>query len=279
MKNLPFFCSVLLLLSIIQVQAQPTAKAKTKAAKTTASNPESLGMRGAYQMTRQHASDGTRDTSFNRQQQKIYTDKHMIYVHAADNDSLAVYGIGTYKVENGKVIENVFFTSDSGAVNERYELAINKLGDGYSQVIYFNDQASNNTFVLTEDYKRVDKNITSPLDGAWKQVKRISIAKDGTTITDENPTQFKVYQAGNFIWVNTSRDTVNNKPVSYYGYGTFKMKGQNELVENNTNTTFASVLVGTPVTVQIKFTGKDSYQQTIMWPNGNKEIEVYQRLQ
>lgn len=258
--------------------AQPVAAAKTKAAKMNMGRSNTSNMRGAYQMIRQVVNDGTKDSLINNEQFKIFTDRHMNYVHPAQGDSLAVYGIGTYKVENGKVIENIFYTSSEGKVNEQYELSIKQLGDGYSQVINLPAQGENRSFVLTEDYKRADRSPATPLDSAWKQVRRMSIAKDGTTRTDESPTQFKVFQAGNFIWVNTSKDSATNKPVSVYGYGTFKTNGKNAIVEQNTSSTFKSILVGVPVTVQIKFTGKDSFQQTIEWPNGNKEIEVYQSL-
>ena len=280
MKRNTKFLIIFFLLSGMYSHAQTIAKAKTKTAKTTTtSNAERLDMTGAYLMTRQHATDGAMDTSFNRRQFKMYTDRHMIYVHAADNDSLAVYGIGTYRLENGKVIENIFYHSDTGSTSENFTLSINKSSDGYSQVIYFPNQTNNKTFVLTEDYKRVDRNVKSPLDGAWKQVRLQSTAPDGTITTLDNPTQFKLYQAGNFVWVHTTRDSATQKPLSYYGYGTFTMKGKNTIIETNTNTTFASSLTGVPVTVQIKLLGNDSFEQTLVTPDGFKMVELYQRMQ
>ncbi|SHG25529.1 hypothetical protein SAMN05444008_12310 [Cnuella takakiae] len=56
------------------------------------------------------------------------------------------------------------------------------------------------------------------------------------------------------------------------------MKGKNQLVETNTNTTFRTDLMGVPVTVQIKFQGTNNYEQVIEWPNGVKQVEVYEKL-
>jgi len=73
-------------------------------------------------------------------------------------------------------------------------------------------------------------------------------------------------------------DSATQKPLSTYGYGTFTMNGQKEASEVATNSTFTSALVGKPVVLQLAFTGKDAFQQTILWPDGAKSIEKYQRL-
>ncbi len=115
------------------------------------------------------------------------------------------------------------------------------------------------------------------VDGAWKQTKVMYTPKNGSTITDENPTQFKVYQSGHFIWANTTQDSATNKPVSFFGYGSFTMEGKNKSKEINSNSSFVTDLVGKPVMLQLEFVAKDVYQQTILTPEG-KQIEVYQRL-
>lgn len=256
--------------------AQPAAK--NKEGKAFASNKNALDMRGAYFLTRQVANNGTKDSLMEAKQLKIFTDKHMVYVHPGPDDSLAYYGVGRYTVADGKVIEDIFFTSEEGKVNNKFELAINQTGQGYAQVIQFPPGQDNISWKLTEEYRRVDQNLVSPLDGAWKQIKVTSVATDGTTKTNESPTQFKFFYRGNFAWVNTSRDSATNKPVSFYGYGNFKMNGNDELVENNTSSSFKSVLVNKPVTLKIKMLDKDHFEQTIQW-EGGKETELYERLQ
>ncbi|ANE52664.1 hypothetical protein [Flavisolibacter tropicus] len=233
----------------------------------------SKSMQGAYLMQRQVINDGKKDSVMNTQQLKIFTDRYMMYAHSLPDDSLGMYGIGTYEIKNGKVIEHVFFTSDSGARNSSFELAITKKNDGYTQVINFNGQG-----VLTEDYKTVSKNVNTPLDGAWKQVKTEFTSTSGETTVDDHPTQFKVFQSGHFIWANTQTDSASHQLVSNYGYGTFEMMGANRAKEVNMSSTFRTALVNVPVTLELEFMGKDRFKQTIVFPSGSKGTETYERL-
>jgi hypothetical protein len=267
--------------------AQQVTKAKTKegatkvkgqgAQKDKSIGRESLDMRGAYSMLHQVVNDGTKDSVMANEQMKLFTDQHVMYARKRSGDSLAAFGIGTYKVENGKVIEHMFYTADNGARRDTFELKINKTDDGYSQVIEFPEEQGIR-YILTEDYKTVGKNVTSPLDGAWKQTKNVYIPKNGEAVTNENPIQYKVFQSGHFMWGNTVMDSATQKPVSFFGYGTFERKGNNQIIEVNTNSSYASLLVGRPVTIDIKFIGKDQYQQTFVWEDGSKNIEYYERL-
>jgi hypothetical protein len=266
----------LLLIVAAQSNAQPAAT--TKKGKTFASNKSGLDMRGAYMLTRQVANNGIKDSLMEARQLKIFTDNYLLYVHPGADDSLAVYGVGKYTVADGKVIEDIFYTSAEGPVTSRFELAINHTGNGYAQVIQFAPGQDNISWKLTEDYQRVDQKMVSPLDGAWKQTKVVSVAADGTTETIEAPTQFKFFYRGNFAWVSTVKDAGSNKPVSFYGYGNFKMNGNGELIENNTSSSFKAMLVNKPVTVRIRMLDKDHFEQTIDW-EGSKQMEVYERMQ
>ncbi len=259
-------CIVFLFGICTQVSAQADEKAKT------------LNMKGAYSMLRQVANDGTTDSLMNSEQFKIYTNRYMIYVHPKAGDTLAEYGIGMYEIKNGKVMEYVFHNSEVGAVKDTFELSIFKMGDGYKQTIHF-PAAEGRSWTLVEDYISVGKNNTTPLDGAWKQTKATNIAPNGRRQTNNNPTQFKVYESGHFIWVSTSTDNETKKPVSYYGYGSFEMDGDKKTTEINTSSTFRSVLLGVPVPIQLEFVGKDTYRQTITNADGSKTVEEYKRLQ
>lgn len=239
--------------------------------------PANLNMRGAYTMQKQTIDSGAGPGVLNTQQLKIYTDKYFMYAHrASDTDSLAVYGIGTYTVKNGKVIENGMYGS-AGPDTGTYELVINKDPDGYSQVINFPSNEPGKKYILTEDYKKNDRKMVSPLDGAWKQTKVVNIDSSGKATTNDTPTQFKIFESGNYMWANTSKDK-DGKLVSFYGYGTFDMPKPNQIVETTTSSSFASSLIGIPVTVNIRLMGKDNYEQTITWPDGSKLIETYQRM-
>lgn len=240
-------------------------------------NNNSLRMKGAYSMLRQTANDGTKDSMMNSEQFKIYTDRYMIYVHPKAGDTLAEYGIGMYEVKNGRVIEYVFHTSEEGARKDTFELSIFKIGNGYKQTIRL-PETDGRRWTLVEDYINVGKDTATPLDGAWKQTRVTAVAPNGKRTTNNNPTQFKVYESGHFIWVNSSVHPTSKKTMSYYGYGSFAMNGNKKSTEINTSSTFRSDLIGVPVSVQLEFTGKDGYRQTIAYPDGSKMIEEYQKL-
>lgn len=235
------------------------------------------GMQGAYLMTKQVMNTGVGDSVSSLQQMKLFTDRYMIYAHALPGDSLAGYGIGTYKTTKDGIVENVFHTGSGGAHNDTFQVKIERTNTGFEQRISFTDSAGNK-LLLTEYYNNVGKNTTSPLDGAWKQTHQTYTPKNGTTVKEMNPLQFKVFQSGNFIWVNTHTDSATKKPISAFGYGTFEMMGKNAVKETNAKSTFASELVGKPVTLQLEFTGKDSYKQTIVYSNGGQSVEYYERL-
>jgi hypothetical protein len=234
-------------------------------------------MQGAYRMTKQVVNNGTTDSVTGISQAKLFTDRYMVYVHALPGDSLAAYGIGTYKPVDGGIMEYVFYTSEGGAHLDTFKLNVTQTPDGFVQVINFSP-ASDTNFVLTEYYINNGKAMSSPLDGAWKQTKMEYTPKNGMPQTNTNPVQFKIFQSGNFVWVNTYTDSATQKPASAFGYGTFEMNGQNEVTETNTHSTYASQLVGKPVTLKIDLTGKDAYKQTMLLPDGSKQVEFYERL-
>lgn len=234
-----------------------------------------LSMVGAWEMTQQIASDGTKDSVLKLEQLKLYTDRYMMYASPRSSDSFGIYGIAKYRVVGDKVVENIFYTSSGGEVKDSAILTITMHNKGYRQVIDYSD--ANGKFLLIEDYKKVGKNNSTPLDGAWTQVKNINIDATGDTIHNKVVTQFKMYQSGYFIWANPSKDPASDNFVTAYGYGTFKMKGNDRCIETNTNSTYRD-LVGRPVDIDIEILGPDAYKQTIAIGNGVRSVEVYERL-
>lgn len=238
-------------------------------------------MKGAYTMLKQVADTGTGEFHLNTQQMKIFTDKYVMYAHRrSETDSMAEFGIGKYSVENGKVIEQMFFGA-SGPINNKFELAINKQKDGYSQIIHFPENGSGRRWVLTEDYAKMGTSMKSPLDGAWRMKKLIIVDKDGKSTTYESSDkakQFKLYESGNFMWANYVQGDEVGKVNTAYGYGTFEMSSPNQITETITSSTYQTLLVGNSLTFNIKFIGKDIFEQSNTWENGSKRIEVYERL-
>jgi hypothetical protein len=233
-------------------------------------------MTGAYLMTKQTINNGNSDSSVSREQLKIFTDRYVMFASNTATDSSAVYGIGTYKTEAGKVIEYIFYTSGSQDKKDTFTLKIDTTENGYKQVI---DRIamSGKTYKLTEEYKKVGTPVSTPLNGAWKQVKNIYINTKGDSSVNNNPVEFKVYQSGYFIWAITAKDAAKNN-ISYFGYGNFTMHGNDTSVETVRNSSLITGLVGKTYAVGIEFPDADTYKQTITFANGDKSVEIYQRL-
>jgi hypothetical protein len=242
------------------------------------SNNANGSMQGAYTMLSQKINSNGKDSTMDVQQLKIYTDHHFMYAHSLPGDSLGNYGIGRYTMNNGKVTEYSMYTGANGEHMDTFDVSITKNPEGYMQVINFPPDNQGNKFILTETYRNDSKNMKSPLDGAWKMTKVTIYPKDGQPTVVDHPTQYKVYQSGHYMFGATQLDSATKKPVSSYGYGTFTMDGPDKITETATNSTFKSSLVGNPVQLKIAMKGKDQYAQTIVWPDGTKTVEEYERL-
>lgn len=242
---------------------------------TNCQQEEKINMAGAYSMLSQTVNEGSMDTVINRKQLKIFTDDHVIYAAMRFPDSLASYGIGTYDIENGNVIEHFFYTSGNAARRDTFVLKIDKSDKGYKQS-YDHVSTQNRKYFQVEEYETVGKADSTPLDGAWKLTENYYIQKTGDTTTNPNITQFKVYKSGQFIWAASYRDSAN-RSLTFFGYGNFEMDGNNISKEVNTLSTYPPIIDST-FNIELEFMGKDMYKQTIVQSNDNRSVEVYERL-
>ena len=234
-------------------------------------------MVGAYSMTTQVMNDGKNDSVLDRKQMKIYTaDNFMMYASPNITDSFANFGIGKYEVKDGMVYEHIFYSSANGSRKDTFTLAVEKRPGGYKQVIE-NIPISGNNYKLTEEYDKTGSGNLTPLDGAWKQTKNIFVSKEGDSTINDKPSEYKIFQAGYFIWAITIKDSANNR-TSVFGYGPYEMVGNNKSRETIVNATFVSSSVGRTYEVDIEFPTPDSYKQTITFANGEKSIEIYEKL-
>jgi len=240
------------------------------------SQKQQISMVGAYSMMRQVLNDGSKDSSLDRKQLKIYTTNYMMYASPNVNDSFANFGVGRYEVNGDKLTEYRFYTAESGEKNDTFTLSITKNIDGYTQVIQ-NMVIDSGKYTLTEDYTSVGTDQKSDLDGIWKQVKNIYYPAKGDSSVNNNPLEYKSFEAGYFIWAITVTDSLNKK-TSVFGYGHFEMQGKNKSRETVVNSTFRAGLVGKTYEVDIVFNGKDEYSQTITFANGDRSTEIYRRL-
>ncbi|MGB8190675.1 MAG: hypothetical protein WCF67_02095, partial [Chitinophagaceae bacterium] len=174
MKHLPAFILMLLFVSC------------------TTDQPK-VNMIGAYSLNTQVLNDGSKDSILDRKQLKIYTDQYFMYASPNVADSFANFGIGRYKMEGDKLHEYRFYTAESGEKTDTFVVTINRNDGGYQQVIA-NMNLQGKDYKLTESYETASREATSPLDGAWKQVKNVYIRKAGDSSVNESPIEYKVYQ-------------------------------------------------------------------------------------
>ena len=236
---------------------------------------EALNMSGAYSMVSQSIKGGTTDTTVTSLKQlKIFTTDFMMYANVEPADSVSGFGVGTYSINMDTITENVFFNaSDSSSSDSAasYHLTITKTDKGYTQVI---PEIGTDKYKLTEVYTTVGTTVTAPIDGLWKAVKSYDIK--GTDTTKNEPTQYKMYAAGHFMFGHTWADSTK-KLHTGIGFGTFIMEGTTKIKEHVEATTYAQIR-GQNVDLEIEMMGTDEYKQTITGADGTKSVEFYKRV-
>ena len=243
----------------------------------TTAPKEAMRITGAYTMLSQTVNDGKKDTMYtNLKQLKIYTPDYMMYANVNPADSVSGFGIGTYRSDSGKITEKVIYNASDTSANDNpgsFTLLIEKTDKGYNQIIAEMETSAHTKIKLTEAYEAAGTATTTPLDGAWKEVKAYGIKGKDTAV--RTITQYKTYYAGHFIFGHTYKDSAN-KLHTGMGYGTFSMDGANKIKENVMASNYG-VIRGKSFDIAIEMTGADAYKQTII-ENGEIGVEFYERL-
>lgn len=235
-----------------------------------------VSMPGAYKMLSQNVQYDKVDTTYTTTlQMKIYTEDYMMYTNVNSLDTISSFGIGTYSADKDTITENVIYSASDTTATEnpgKYKLIIEKTANGYKQIIpEILTQGRN--IKLTEEYETAGTSVTSPLDGAWKQIKSYYVNGKDTTVN--KVTQYKTYYAGIVVWGGTSTDSLN-KLNTGTGYGKFEMTG-NKVKEAMIASTFYQVR-GHDFDIDIEMNGTDGFTQTINNADRSKSVEVYVRL-
>lgn len=245
----------------------------------TSSKPDMPQMPGVYFMQSQTIDDGSKKTVLkDLHQLKIYTDKYFMFVQANPANSIYSFGVGTYFVnDSGKVIENSIYSATDTISNSdphTYNLNIMTSVDGYKQFIpeiVIGGQKS----TLTEEYTRSGTNVTTPLDGVWKE-SNFYIVK-GNDSTSYERTQYKAFFHGYFMYGQYNLNDSTNTHNTGMGFGTFKMENGHQIKETDLNSSY-NIVPGEIFTIDIDMINENSYKQTLVQPDGSKHIEIYQRL-
>ncbi len=238
---------------------------------------EALAISGAYSMLSQSVKGEKIDTNYTSLKQlKIFTGDQMMYVNVNPADSVSSFGIGTYSSSVDTIIETVLYNaSDSSASDsaQRFHLTIQKTEKGYKQIIP-EIGTGEQKIKLTEEYETVGTKTTSPLDGLWKLTKAYNIK--GTDTSNNDATQYKMYNAGYFMFGHTWADSTK-KLHTGIGFGTFTMEGTAKIKESVTASTYSEIR-GQSFDIDIELTGTDEFKQIITNKDGTKNVEFYQRV-
>lgn len=248
------------------------------ACNSTEEKKENLKVAGAYKMLSANIKSDTSDvTETTLQQLKIFTDDYMMYANVNPADSASSFGVGTYTTSGDTLTEQVIFSASAAAKDDTartYHLFIEKTPKGYKQIIPDiggpNDSLH---YKLTEEYENAGDSTKTPLDGVWKHVMGYTI--NGKDSTSQKIIQYKAFFGGHVIWGHSTTDSLG-KHHTGIGFGKFEMNGT-KAKESLTSSTY-SVVRGQSFDLEIELKGTDEFTQTIVFKDGSKEVETYQRL-
>lgn len=239
---------------------------------------EEPNLSGAYNMLSLTTTeqDGTVVNREGVQQLKIFTKQYLMYVDFNRLDSTASFGIGTYTPGPGIITENIIYSASDSIVNTlggEFDLDIEMNPNGYQQVITSTNTEGQKT-KSTESYEFVGTTATSPLDGAWREIKSYYIDKGDTSMFPM--TQYKTYYAGHFMYGQNYEDATGRVHTGM-GFGTYEMVSDTLVKEVVTVSTTGNS--GRTFIIEIEFNGPDEYKQTITDENGVLNVEIYRRLE
>lgn len=238
---------------------------------------EVVSVDGVYKMDSQLiyalANDSLLQTIEAPNQIKIYTDRHYLWIKVSD-DSLANFGVGSYKLIENSVVETNMYNSNGVDKPDQYNLNVELTEKGYNQMIP--SMKYNGTEIkIDEKYTRMVESAASNFDGLWKATQNYLVT--GSDTIHRNYPDFKIYNKGNFSWgVRALIDTANNKYVSYVGTGTFTVEG--DLMKETTN--IRNVLGSSNLTeAKIIKKADQEFTQAINQANGSVRYTVYSKVQ
>ena len=233
-----------------------------------------IAQTGVYKLEKQMVSYGKKDTVYARVQVKVYTPDHFMYASLAPDSSVG-FGVGSYTLDSAnKITEHNIYSSRVLDTPRSFNLQVSRTDSGYTQVIPDMATVNGIKYKMTEIYSKVKSTDTSALDGLWKMSETYLVT--GKDTVKQNTTQFKVFQAGHFMFVH--RYPVDKAATQFkngFGYGAFTLK--NDTLSEEDEISNHTVLLNKTFAIKITFKGKDEYSQVITGLSG-QSIEVYKRL-
>lgn len=238
---------------------------------------KSTSLVGVHKMDKQVITDGktetVRTTANGDVQYKIYTSEGYFYIGIA-KDSSGGFGTGTYKQEGNTITESNTYNSGSLDTAWNVKLEITAAEKGYTQVIP-ELMSGGAKYKITENYTTVSTSGTSALDGIWHQTKSMDV-KDGKDTVVGTYNEYKVYNAGHFMWATKFTDTATKKVSNYVGHGTFTVN--NDALTEQLDISNVRGAMG-KYSIKLKFNGADEFtQETADTAKKTVNFKTYKRI-
>lgn len=234
-------------------------------------------MPGAYFLTSQVVKSGMEETRYtDLKQLKIYTGTHFMYTQINPGDSTSAFGVGSYTTGGDTLTEHVVYSSGDTTFRDQpvsYDLLIKITPEGFNQIIK-GIEIRDTSVKLIEEYEQVGSEVTTPLDGVWKEERSFLVSGNDTTYYDR--TQYKAFFGGYFMFGNTVVDSMGNTNTGM-GFGTFEMNGEDQIKETDINSSYP-IIAGNTFTIDLEMIDNDHFKQTIENSDGSRSVEYYVRL-
>lgn len=239
--------------------------------------PKTASIEGVYSMDQAVISDGTTETvnlaTEGNTQFKMYTPESYFFIYQGKDASIG-FGVGSYTFADGKVVETNIFNTNTLDSTQVANLEITQTEKGYTQSIP-EFLMNGKKWSLKETYSTITASGTSQLDGVWHQTKSINVTGQDSVVNTYN--EYKIYQAGHFMWAaRFLADTTSTTYSKAIGHGTFTLNN-NDLTEDLTFTSNKSW--AGKYSIPVTFNGTDEFTQTIVdTVNKVTSIKTYKRV-
>jgi hypothetical protein len=231
---------------------------------------------GVFKLEKQTIRGGERDTSWIKEQIKIYTDQNYIYAGIAADSSIRI-AIGSYELgSSDTIVEHNIFNSRALDSTQIIVVAIAKKNNGFISTVPEWARSGPLRYKLMEEYSSIPLTGPSSLDGVWELDKMYHVKGKDTTVQHE--TRFKVYWRGHFMLIHRyAVDELGTKFKDGFGYGDFSFK-DNTLSETENISSHAE-LINQKTSTKIIFKGNNEYTQILNDESTHQQTtEIYKRL-
>jgi hypothetical protein len=231
---------------------------------------------GVFKLEKQTISGGQHDTSWIKEQMKIYTDQNYMYAGIAADSSVRI-AIGSYELgSSDTIVEHNIFNSRALDSTQIFVVAIAKKNNGFISTVPEWARTGLVGYKLTEEYSSIPLTGPSALDGVWELDKMYQVKGKDTVVLHE--TKFKVFYRGHFMFIHRyATDELDTKFKDGFGYGDFSFK-DNILGETEKMSSHAE-LINQKINTKITLTGDNEYTRILNDERTHQRTtEIYKRL-